>query len=96
MGKNFVEAQTEIDDLVSQKNEIMVKISNNVAAAVLDRARGGNLKGIGRDIDNLLKDLSDEEKYRVMVSATVAIAKNRAASSSSNSSSGRDSLFSRF
>ena len=64
MGKSFVEASTEIDDLVLQKDQILTKIANTVASAIADRANNNKLNGLSKDVDNLLKDLSDAEKYQ--------------------------------
>ena len=98
MGKNFVEASTEIDDLVSQREQILIKIANSVASVIVDRANNNKLNGTARDVDNLLKDLSDSEKYRVMLHASISIAKHRAngGNKAENRSSSRDTLFDRF
>jgi Holliday junction resolvase RusA-like endonuclease len=97
MGKNFVEASTEIDELVSQREQILVKIANNVASAIVDRANNNKLNGTARDVDNLLKDLSDSEKYRVMLQTSISIAKHRAnGGNKAENRSSRDTLFDRF
>jgi len=102
MGKTFVEASTEIDDLISKKNEILIKIGNSVAAAIVDRANNNKinlLSGLSKDVNNLLKDLSDHERYIVMLHAACTIAKSKSAGgnkASNTQSSSRENLFSRF
>ncbi len=98
MGKSFVEASTEIDDLVLQKDQILTKIANTVASAIADRANNNKLNGISKDVDNLLKDLSDAEKYQVMMFASIALAKHRAhgGNKAEARSASRDNLFDRF
>lgn len=98
MGKSFVEASTEIDDLVTKRNETLTKIGNIVALAITDRANNNKVNGLQKDVDGLLKGLSDHEKYLVMLQASVLVAKNKAAggNKAQHQSSSRDSLFSRF
>lgn len=97
MGKNFMEAGTEIGDLVQQRNDILRKIANNVAAAILDRMKSGKTGSLRRDVDNLLNDLSDKEKYEVMVQVAVIMAKSGSSNKQSDKSERRsDPLFNRF
>ena len=97
MGKNFMEAGTEIGDLVQQRNDILRKIANNVAAAILDRMKSGKTGSLRRDVDNLLNDLSDKEKYEVMVQVAVIMAKSGSSNKQSDKSERHsDPLFNRF
>lgn len=103
MAKNFMEAGTEIDALINQKRDINKKIGINVAAAIISRVNSGkDTSSLARDIDNLLGNLSNDEKYQVMVLAAVEVAKVNANRSSGGNnhnrsrSSERSSLFDRF
>jgi len=100
MAKSFIEASTEIDDLVSKRNDLLVKISNTVASAIVGRVGDNKLNNLPNDVNNLLKDLSDAEKYQVMLHASITIAKHRAGNGSSrpekSSSNSRSSLYDRF
>jgi hypothetical protein len=100
MAKNFIEAKTEIDDLIFKKKELLTKIANSAASAIVDRVNGGKTNSLTKDIDNLLEGLSDAEKYEVMKSACIAIAKHRGfngkSSNNSSTSDSRSPLFGRF
>lgn len=97
MGKSFVEASTEIDELLNKKDELLSKIGNIVALAIVDRTNSNKLNSLQKDVDNLLKDMNDHEKYLVMLYATTAIAKNNANGGNMvHKSSSRSDLFNRF
>ena len=103
MAKNFVEARTEIDNIINARRDTIKKIGSIVAAAITSRVNSGkDTSTLTRDIDNILADLPDNEKYQVMVLAAVEVAKVNANRSSGGNnqnrskSSERSSLFDRF
>ena len=75
MGKNFMEAGTEIEALLDKINSDKAKISNIIAQAIVSRAKQGKINtSLASDIDKLLKGLSAEEKYKIMLTVAYYLA----------------------
>ena len=75
MGSNFMEAGTEIQSLISTIKTKRNDIAKLVAKAIVSRAKQGKVNNnIGKDIDNLLADLSTEEKYGIILNVVYYLA----------------------
>lgn len=97
MGYNFMEAGTEINSAIHTIENSQAKIANCIARAVAERAKQGKIStSTASDIDNLLKDLPVEQRYRILLTALVTVVANGSygnGRNSSASSSVRKSIF---
>ena len=98
MDMNYMEAKTRIDGLVDTRNETLKKIASIAAKAIAEKARksGGNINV--KDIEELLSELTADEKFIVMAEVIAILAKNsnlKAESDrpKSNKSNGLNSIF---
>jgi len=73
-GKNFMEAGTEIDAMISKKDQCLVKISNILAEACVTRARSGKTNSLETDITNLINSLPAEDQIVILKKLTVTLA----------------------
>ena len=71
--KNFMEAGTEIDALVSKKEQCLEKISNVLAEACITRAKNGKINSLENDIKNVISQLPDEDKIVVLEKLAVIL-----------------------
>ena len=72
---DFTTAKQEIQDLISKRNQIIKKAAGIIADAVKTRANSGRLDGrTKQDINNMLKDFSNEEKVAILTEAIVSVA----------------------
>lgn len=88
MGSNFVSVTTEMGDLFDSRKKILNNMGVKVAEAVESRAREDKLsEGLLKDVDNLICDLSSDEKVIVLERAILSLARkgdfNRGIKSSS-------------
>ena len=87
MAMNFMEAGTEIESLVEKVESEKSKISNIIANAIVTRAKQGKINtSLGKDIDNLLRGLSTEEKYKIMLKVAYYLANSGEYGNTSTSS----------
>lgn len=73
-GKNFMEAGTEIDAMISKKEQCLVKISNILAEACITRATTGKINSLETDISNLISSLPAEDQILILKKLTVTMA----------------------
>lgn len=72
---DFTTANQEIQDLISKRNQIIKKAAGIIADAVKTRANSGRLDSrTKQDINNMLKDFSNEEKVAILTEAIVSVA----------------------
>lgn len=89
---NFTTARSEIENLVSKKEQIIVKAAGIVAEAVKDRMKSGKLDTrTTSDIKRLLEGFSKEDIAEIMLQAMVIFAGMNAGSS--NNSRRSSSIF---
>lgn len=89
---NFTTARSEIENLVSKKEQIIVKAAGIVAEAVKDRMKSGKLDTrTSSDIKRLLEGFSKEDVAEIMLQAMVIFAGMNAGSS--NNSRRSSSIF---
>lgn len=89
---NFTTARSEIENLVSKKEQIIVKAAGIVAEAVKDRMKSGKLDTrTTSDIKRLLEGFSKEDVAEIMLQAMVIFAGMNAGSS--NNSRRSSSIF---
>lgn len=73
-GKNFMEAGTEIDAMISKKDQCLVKISNILAEACVTRANSGKMNSLETDIANLINPLPAQDQIIVLKKLAVTLA----------------------
>lgn len=89
---NFTTARSEIENLVSKKEQIIVKAAGIVAEAVKDRMKSGKLDTrTSDDIKRLLGDFSKDDVAEIILQAMVIFAGMNAGSS--NNSRRSSSIF---
>lgn len=75
MAKNFTEASTYVDDLITKKDDILSKISNETAEAIICRMRDGK-PNVEADVKNLISDLPVEDQNVVLLRIIQNMAKS--------------------
>lgn len=72
---NFTTAASEIQNLISKREQIIKKTGGILAEAIKDRANAGRLDGRSKiEILNMIKEFSDEEKVAILTEAIVSVA----------------------
>lgn len=72
--KNFMVAGTEIESYVDKMDQCVNKIANLLGEACVSRARSGkNTGNVGNDITNLIKNLSQEDRIKVLTKLAVIL-----------------------
>lgn len=99
MGKNFMEAGTEIDGTIAKIDECLNRISNSIAEACVDRVKNDKVgNGLVNDIKKLIVDLPQEYQTKVLLFAITTLCKNFCGGStpkSSNKQGGNRDYFAR-
>lgn len=72
MGKSFIELKATMDD-INEEKEAAYKKAGKLIATNLAGPAARDPKKASVDIENLLKDFNDAEKYRVMKYAFLAM-----------------------
>lgn len=92
-----MEAGTEINSTIPTMKNYQNRIYDCLARAIEERAKDGKIStSTASDIDNLLKDLPVEQRYRILLTALVTVVANGSygnGRNSSASSSVRKSIF---
>lgn len=73
-GKNFMEAGTEIDAMISKKEQCLVKIANILAEACVTRAKSGKVNSLETDISNTIASLPAEDQVLILKKLSVTLA----------------------
>ena len=78
MGENsFVNASTQMTDLLSKEDEIIRKAAALVSNAILDRSANGRItSSMGKDIMNLIADFPMEYQNKILIAVITDISKN--------------------
>lgn len=88
MGKNFMEAGTEIDGTITKIDECLNRISNSIAEACVDRVKSDKVgNGMSNDIKKLISDLPQEYQTQVLLGAITALCRNFSGGGSTKPSS---------
>lgn len=91
MAKKFMEAETVVSGLISTKEEILKKAANELAEVVVNKAKKGEITpSIKKDILNVIRDFSQEDKNEILINMVVAISSSFAGSSNTNNNSSRN------
>ena len=70
-------AVTQIEDLVTKKNQIIERSASLLAEAILDRVRSGNLtRNTQKDIMNAIRSFSAEEQTEILSRAIIYVGMN--------------------
>lgn len=77
MAENFMSAITQIEDLVTKKNQIIDKVAGLLSEAIIDRIKSGTLnKSTQRDVMNAIKGFSTEEQVQILSRAIIYVGMN--------------------
>lgn len=77
MGENFMTAGTQIENLLEMKKEMFNKAANLIVEATVNRSVSGVVSmGTKKDIMNILKEFTNEEKVEILSTAFVILAMN--------------------
>jgi hypothetical protein len=77
MGETFMSANTQIDELVSKKKQIIERAASLLAEAILDRIKTGNLtRNTEKDVMNSIRNFSDEEQIQILSKAIILVGMN--------------------
>lgn len=77
MGETFLTANTQIDELVSKKKQIIERAASLLAEAILDRIKTGNLtRNAEKDVMNSIRNFSDEEQTQILTKAIILVGMN--------------------
>ena len=82
---DMISTQTEIDGLLQKRDQINNKLSALIADFVRTRINEGKTNNVEKDVDNLLKGVSIEDRVLILTKALSMLAKNSAGKSQKNS-----------
>lgn len=69
--KDYVNAKTEVDDVIDKISQCENKIANIVADMVVTAASKGNVSSVSKNIDNLISELPSELQVNILKSAMI-------------------------
>ena len=75
MAKNFTELRAVTDDLFEKREKILEKAACEIAETVINRMKDGK-PAVANDINGTLKDLSAEDKVKVLTDTIEVMAMN--------------------
>lgn len=85
MGETFMSANTQIEELISKKKQIIERAASLLAEAILDRIKTGNLtRNTEKDIKNSIRNFSEEEQVEILSKAIVLVGMNNNKSNRKN------------
>lgn len=92
---NMVEAQTRLDSLASERDQVLQKASKIVIDAVIGRIQQGKNTNILSELENLLSSFSIEERYIIAVKALADLASKTKMSKDSSRKEDHSDFFER-
>lgn len=91
MAKKFMEAETIVSDLITTKDDILKKAANELAEVVVGKIKKNEITpSIKKDILNVIRDFSPEDKNEILVNMIIAISSSFAGSSNNYNNSSRN------
>lgn len=77
MGETFMTANTQIEELISKKKQIIERTASLLTEAVIDRIKNGNLtRNTEKDVKNSIRDFNEEEQIEILSRAMVMVGMN--------------------
>lgn len=71
---NFMTAGTEIDAMISKKEQCLQKIANSLAEACIERGKDGKVSSnMPGDIYKLIQDLPSDDQIKVLCAALSSV-----------------------